>query len=334
MVTHTGRHSDATYVTLNNNSCNAKSGTLTIIIDSHYNYYYSYPSGSSVSGHTITYSYSGLTVDSPQTFLVYGSISPWITVGTHVTTTAYVDHLTGDASSSDDTAVNADTVTASWDPNDKQVSPKGNIPEGALLTYTLSFENTGNAAAKNIHILDTLDANVNPNSLQVITSSFPVTKNVYKITGGRTAVRFDFVNINLLDTTHPGQCDGFVMFSVNAKTGIPAGTLINNRAGIYFDDNEVVMTNTVMNTVMPLSVPILNNEQVLLYPNPVHDVLTIKTGNGFDQVTILNSMGQVLQTQKVQSTQMQLDMHALVPGMYYIMLRGSNGVKVEKIEKL
>jgi uncharacterized repeat protein (TIGR01451 family) len=331
---HPGRHAYSTMLTLTNTSCTAKSGTLTMTVDSKYGIYTVIPAGT-VSGNTITWTYTNLTADSIMVFQVTGEVpGTWLTPGDTVVTTINNPWLTGDGDTTNNSYTSVDTVTSSWDPNDKAVMPKGNIAAGTRLTYTLSFENTGNAPAENIHILDTLSANLDVKSMQVITSTHKV--NVSTITaGGLNVLKFDFPGIHLLDSSHHGQCDGFVMFSINSKTGLTPGTKIDNQAGIYFDDNEVVMTNMVENTIKPLTVANVNNlSNVAMYPNPVADILAIKTDKVYDKLTIINSVGQTVLQQTLQNKETHVNVKTLVPGIYYIMLKNADGVKVEKIEKL
>ena len=56
-------------------------------------------------------------------------------------------------------------VVASYDPNNKQVSPlgvgnTGDIEVDRQMTYTINFQNTGTAPALNIFLRDTIDINV------------------------------------------------------------------------------------------------------------------------------------------------------------------------------
>jgi hypothetical protein len=95
------------------------------------------------------------------------------------------------------------------------------------------------------------------------------------------------------------------------------------------------MTKTVSNTLVTTGVGKVNVEDVQLYPNPVNNELVIKANiNQFNNVTIINAMGQTLLQQPLQSNETHIGTKSLVPGMYYIMLKGDSGVKVEKIEKL
>ena len=68
-------------------------------------------------------------------------------------------------------------VVNSYDPNMKEVTPKGegvngNIPQTtSTLDYTIHFQNTGNALAYNVFIIDTLDADIDPKSLRILGNS-------------------------------------------------------------------------------------------------------------------------------------------------------------------
>jgi hypothetical protein len=68
--------------------------------------------------------------------------------------------------------------------------------------------------------------------------------------------------------------------------------------------------------------------QVLLYPNPASNSITLQFQNNSNlsnQVYICNHLGQIIQTTRVVSKQQQLNISALQPGLYFIKLAG-NGV--------
>jgi hypothetical protein len=77
--------------------------------------------------------------------------------------------------------------------------------------------------------------------------------------GSHTVVKFDFPGINLPDSSHHGYCTGFVQFNVMTRSGLADGTVLPDRAGIYFDDNEVILTNTVTNTILIPSISIASS---------------------------------------------------------------------------
>ena len=58
---------------------------------------------------------------------------------------------------------------------------------------------------------------------------------------------FDFIfnNIQLPDSNvNEPASHGFVKFKINQRANNPLGTVIENKAGIYFDFNEAVITNS------------------------------------------------------------------------------------------
>ncbi len=147
-------------------------------------------------------------------------------------------------------------VKSSWDPNEKQVSPQGGgapgyIPMKTPLSYLIHFQNTGTAPARNIAVRDTINQYLDISTLQIISSSAPVA--VYQDTGN--VIRFQFNNINLPDSTDNLRgSTGYIAYNIGPKAGLIPGTRITNDAGIYFDYNPAVVTNTTVNTYENLGV--------------------------------------------------------------------------------
>src|SRR3990172_7240671 len=93
-------------------------------------------------------------------------------------------------------------VIGSYDPNIIDVYPPGIcephfISNDQLLTYSIHFQNTGNADAIDIYVLDTLDSDLNFNSVRVIGNSHPLITEV--LPGNVLKFRFD--NIHLADSS-------------------------------------------------------------------------------------------------------------------------------------
>ena len=339
--TKAGRHSYEAHIIVSNQYCTASPVTLTMNMNSRYHYTYGYPIPTSVSGQVITWVFPSVSALFPQFVTVYGEVPGALnTGGDTVLSSYYVTPTVADANPANNSRVIIDTVTGSWDPNDKTVSPEGYVSPGAgtTLTYTLRFENTGNDTAFNIHIMDTLSDNLNVKSLAVLGSSATMNLAVMN-NGGPNIVKFDFPGINLLDSSHHGQCDGMVMFTIKTKDWLPVGTHIDNRAGIYFDYNPVVMTNTVENIVGgPVSVPEMSNaagNDIDVFPNPAGSELTIRINKGtFSTISIINSVWQEVMKQNVSSAGNKLNTRLLPAGSYFISVRGESGTKMERFQKL
>ncbi len=144
-------------------------------------------------------------------------------------------------------------LICSYDPNDKLASPYGYGDENYTLfedtlDYTIRFQNTGNDTAFNVIIRDTIDQNLNLNTFKFISSSHEV--NTLIKTDSRI-IEFHFNNILLVDSNaNEPDSHGFVKYSIVANEGLNENTPITNTAGIYFDLNPPVVTNTVSNLMV------------------------------------------------------------------------------------
>ncbi len=323
------------YLQLTTSRCTAGTETATVTFSPKYTVA-SVDGASSytVSGKVATINVSGLSATNPIWVYIYYSPVGTLTLGDTAKTTVTIP-TTGDCATGNNTIVSIDTLRSSYDPNHKSALPVATITPGGRLEYMLQFENTGNDTAHNIHLIDTLSDNLDINTIKVTGGSAPC-KMYLSTWAGHNVVTFDFPGINLLDSSHHGLCDGFVLFTINAKTSITPGTNIDNRAGIYFDANAVVMTNGVRNTVPVTSgVANINNNVVEIYPNPVNDKLMVNADSkAFGSMTISNTLGQVVIAQQVSNNVNEVNVKSLPSGIYYVTLRGTGGVKVVKFEKL
>jgi uncharacterized repeat protein (TIGR01451 family) len=336
VTTKAGRHAFAADIVVNNLFCTPENASLSMHFSPKYVYQSSFPFPASVSGNTVTWNISGVSSINPGHIHVsLTTPGGWLTVGDTIHTNYSLTPTTGDLNSSNNNDNHTDTVNGSWDPNEIAVSPQGIISAGTRLTYTVNFENTGNDTAFNIHIMDTLSDNLDPESLQIVASSAVVNTAKYSA-AGHNIIKFDMPNINLLDSSHHNQCDGTVMFSVRTKNGLPYGTRIDNEAGIYFDYNPVVMTNNVENIIgnpTGISTSVLRNN-VSVYPNPTSGELTIQAETGaFSEVRVCNIMGQQVLSHEFTGIQANVNMKAFPSGIYFAVLKGDSGVQVVKFEK-
>jgi uncharacterized repeat protein (TIGR01451 family) len=152
-------------------------------------------------------------------------------------------------------------IVNSYDPNMKEVTPYGNLQAGEWLYYTIHFQNMGNAAAINIKVLDTLDANLDVSTFQLLESSH---YNVTEVNGN--IVKFSFPNIQLIDSATDAEASkGFVQYRIRIKQNAPVGFVIPNTASIYFDYNPAVVTNTAISQNC-VTAPVTNNLQVVICP--------------------------------------------------------------------
>jgi RHS repeat-associated protein len=187
------------------------------------------------------------------------------------------------------------TTVTSFDPNDK-LGPAGfgdgaYIPATNTLAYQVQFENdsTATAPAQHIAITDTLDPNLDLNSLELTeidfaNQTFPIPEGLdhFETTASMTAngkailvnvqaelnrttreltLTLDAVDPNtgwypddpLVGFLYPedgtGRGVGSISYRVSPIQGLPSGTVIQNRATIVFDYNDPINTPPVHNTL-------------------------------------------------------------------------------------
>jgi len=342
VVPVTGIHDEWGDIYLTNSYCAPKDATLTVNFSPKYVFTGDAdPAPSSTSSTTLTWNVSGLSADLSSPAHIHYQVdnpsSGTLTAGDTVNTFYTITPKSGDVDTINNFEIIIDTVRDGCDPNEMSVSPAGNIYAGTKLQYTINFTNTGNDTTFNIYVMDTISDNVDVQSLRLVTASNTMNIAMLK-SGGHNIVKFDFPAINLLDSMdHPNQCSGAVIFNINTKAGLPNGTTIFNHAGVFFDYNPVVITNTVENIIgFPASAsnvqPAAGN--VYVYPNPANDVLTIKIDNAsYNSFTISNTLGEVFVKRSPTASQMSVDVKSLPGGVYFITLKGESGVVVKKFVK-
>jgi uncharacterized repeat protein (TIGR01451 family) len=147
-------------------------------------------------------------------------------------------------------------IECAYDPNDKTAEPEGigasnYIPVNQELTYTIRFQNTGNATATNVVIIDTLDNHLNYSTFNFIASS-----HLVNVSRENNLLTFRFDSIMLPDSSaNEFSSHGFVKYAISPLTGLVPNVEITNRANIFFDYNPAILTNTTLNTIECYIVP-------------------------------------------------------------------------------
>jgi Secretion system C-terminal sorting domain len=232
-------------------------------------------------------------------------------------------------------------VIGSYDPNDKSAFPVGYGAEHFIrpetpLQYNIRFQNTGTDTAFLVVLRDTLSPYLDPSTLRVQSASHAY--ETLLLSGN--ILQFTFKNILLPDsTTNLEASQGFVSYRIIPQPDLAVGTVINNRAGIYFDFNEPIMTNTTWHTIggdlISVSVDgaIGENATVKVWPNPsvgtVYFELPNTVQNG--RFTLTDNVGKTVANQTISDTTFQFERGQLPQGVYFFTITGSTGVITGKI---
>lgn len=242
----------------------------------------------------------------------------------------------GDINPSNNIYTECFVIGVSYDPNYKEVSPKGSGTEGYILattpelTYTLNFQNTGTAPALNIYLLDTISTNLDLYSIEIISSSHAV--KPFLLPGG--VMKFQFTNINLPDSTSDeAHSHGYVKYKINMKPGLAPGTEIKNTAYIYFDYNEPVATNTTVNTIeLNTAIDEFINNNVAIYPNPATNKITVRLDNNFPStILITDILGKEIRNTRTNNKQTEIDVESLENGIYFITVVQNSTIISKKV---
>jgi len=236
-------------------------------------------------------------------------------------------------------------IRCSYDPNDKLVQPQREDNNFTLfeeeLLYTIRFQNTGNDTAFLVTIKDTLSEFLDWSTFRPLSSS-----HNYRIEFDRNLGELEFIfeNINLPDsTTNLIESQGFIKYGVFSRIEIAENTEIFNRAGIFFDFNSPIITNTTINemvTELPTSVNDLKpGIKIILYPNPNNGKFSLilegaPTKNRF--MELRNSIGQLIAktTWPIDQEIFQFENENLDPGLYFITVKDSRSGLTEAFQKV
>lgn len=237
-------------------------------------------------------------------------------------------------------------IIASFDPNDKSVQPSGVgashfIVEEDELEYHINFQNTGNDTAFTVVVIDTLDiAHLDLNTIQPGVSSHP-----YSFSIGGGVAKWTFNNIYLTDTvTSEPESHGWFKYKVKQNSSNEPGDVINNKAAIYFDFNDPIITNNTFVTIQTFEIIFSVNDltdpnaSLEVYPNPTAGETNVNINvaeAGKYTLSIMNSLGQLISSEEIMINKNGMSKQFSVQGsgVYFIRLTGHGHPITRKIIK-
>lgn len=232
-------------------------------------------------------------------------------------------------------------VGNSYDPNDKNVQ-RPNFYENNLLyandeievgtqdvlTYTIRFQNTGNAPAQNIVVVDTLDAQLDWSTLEVIYRSH----NLQVVNMGNGIMHFEFNDIWLPDSSsNEPESQGEFIYQIQENINNSIGSEITNTAHIFFDWNPAIVTNTTYNVNIATEGVDELSQRIKVYPNPASNLLNVATKEAFEY-EILDLNGRSIQKGTDGSTG-QISLENISVGTYVLRLNVGGTSYMSKLIK-
>lgn len=320
-----------------NKGCNPiNNAIIKIVLDSQLNYY-SHCSWNiqnivpTINGDTIIF--VGINLQAYETFYGYLCVKgdTILTLGDTLCVTIH-GQANNDGNLNNNFALDCSPVLTSYDPNMKEVTINGQLAEGYIpknqtMTYTLHFQNTGNAPALHVVVKDTLTNNLDISTFQFLDASHPV-----QITINGQELIFNFFNIMLPDSaSNPAGSQGFVKFNVAQKPNLASGTQIPNNCSIYFDYNPPIVTNTVLSIIeYPTAKSSSQKQYFTVYPNPTSNNLFIQTSLKEYEAYVYDYSGKLLMQQH---NPQSLNLTNLPNGIYLLKLIHNAEYQTYKIIK-
>lgn len=321
-------------ISYQNNGTATESDTITFVMDPLYSFISSTPAPDVQNGQTIQWAYSNLAPGQHGNIMLYLMPDSSAVLGNYLNSTLTIGPL-NDTVPTNNVLNLHQLISLAWDPNEKLADPSGEIDAGTEIIYTVHFQNTGNAPASNVTVLDTLDANLDLLSFRLIGSSHLMNFNME----GNGIARFTFYNIQLPDSgTDQARSNGYVSFAIKTLSSLPSGTSIHNRAGIVFDFNPPVMTNTTQNTIsvnVGIQESALNSFFLKASPNPASAMVKFvfpQSGIELTTLKVTSIEGKTVMIRKIVSEQ-GTDLSSLPSGIYVCTITNSKGSSQVKLVK-
>jgi uncharacterized repeat protein (TIGR01451 family) len=284
---------------------------------------------------TADFSFPGITPGGCELLQLDFTTAPTTVGNTEFFTKGSVSPTSGDPTPANNTTSMLNTVVGSFDPNGVLAYParNGNPHDGGnilkdsdqKITYQISFQNTGTAAANTVIIRDTIDQNLNLASIRNVSTSHKVKVSIEN----NNVLVFRFPNINLPDSkSNYASSIGSVQYEIDRKPGLQVGTQIQKQAAIYFDFNSQVITNRNVLKITAetdAKIPAGNDESIVVYPNP-SDAYFGFNADSMGELVVFNTLGAVVLQQHIEQGLQRITATNLPNGVYMIQL-SSEGKK-------
>jgi len=109
-------------------------------------------------------------------------------------------------------------------------------------------------------------------------------------------------------------------------------TVGNPTAALWTTNSFAVSEANLYDNTSSVDITSMPNPSIVMYPNPVKDILNLTSDISITELTIRNLLGQTVQTIKVNSISAAINMSGLVAGHYLVTIERANGEK--KVQKL
>ncbi|WP_116106995.1 T9SS type A sorting domain-containing protein [Lewinella sp. IMCC34191] len=242
------------WLTVTNEGCQRQGGTVSLELPEEVTYIGADRQPTDTVGRVLTWAYGDLPQGTEYRIRLELKMPNEDFTGREIPILTHTLTTDGEGRAVRDTFLYDDVLRCAIDPNDKRVWPRraeqsmSNYTQlDEPLTYMIRFQNTGNDTAFTVRLEDKLSDDLDWDTFRPLASSHDYRVSLRE--GGNLEVLYK--NILLVDSlTNEPESHGFFTFEILAREGLDEFTAIENTAGIYFDFNRPVITNTVKSTLV------------------------------------------------------------------------------------
>ena len=148
-------------------------------------------------------------------------------------------------------------------------------------------------------------------------------------------LRFTFNNIQLHESTENEPAShGYVTCKVTPINGIADGTVLMNTAGIYFDYNPAIVTNTTQHTIdytLQTTVTQSSNQFIHAYPVPASNFIRLDVEHkGEYTIRITDALGRIKSSRNSIAPSQETNISSFESGVYFIEV--ASGMKTDRVK--
>jgi len=344
-VTRPGFTNSYEAVYVNEGTTIVSNASVVVVLDNRLTYNSAVPSPTSIVGDTLKWNLAALNPSQQGKITINftGKVPPTLNGNDSLLSKAVISPVVNDTTPVDNNYTLTDIARNAFDPNDKNIEANASltptqVASGNYITYRVRFQNTGNFYATNVIIKDTLEANLDWSSLQVISSSH---SGLQTSVSGNNIVEFRFNDINLpASSVNEPASHGYVVFKIKPKNNLIAGNTIKNTAHITFDFNVPIKTNTATVRVLNLTSTVNKYNtigELNLFPNPNNGNFMIdfvSKGNYPITINLFDVTGKIVFTRNTQHNNqsiIQISDAVLASGLYNLQISSENDVWNKKV---
>lgn len=325
-------------ITCQNVGTTSQNASLTFQFDPQLAFLTSAPAPSGSNGNHFSWNLGTLNPLASVQVIIQFQVPVSAPLGSPLQAVAHLYPQAGDNNPSNNEASVGLVVVGPYDPNYKEVDMDTlwSVDPASFLTYTIHFQNVGNAPAHTVVLRDTLSAHLLAETIEIVAASHQPMQ--WTLKNGHV-LEFRFDNIMLPDSASDpvGSC-GFVKFKVKHSPSLPLNTVVANFADIYFDYNLPIRTNTATTVYAQLSSSLQNYSEepgLRLYPNPASQQTTVEwiAIESPLALNVLDKTGRTIRSLKISGPHNTcvVPLLNLPPAIYILELQTSKGLYREKL---